>query len=156
MIRGRPSSNPGSLSLIAGNDRQASAEPIFRGRELVLNYTDGSPCEDPKTKRHQSRKLNGDDEDDSRDGDDDEDDTDDDRADKGKDKGHTKPNGRTKSTIISLSCDRELIGAKAHVSFLGTMDECTYIFRAKSIGACGGITQDTQSTLGPGGVFGVM
>lgn len=129
--------------------RQASAEPIFRGRELILNYTDGSPCEDHKPKRHLPRKLKDDD-------DDDDDDTDDDRPDKGKDKGHTKPDGRTKSSLIYMTCDREPMSAKAHVNFLGTMDDCTYMFRARSIAACGGVHQETQSTLGPGGVFGVI
>ena len=98
-----------------------------------------------------SRKLNDDD---------DEDDgknrgNDDGRADKGKTKDKTK--GRRKSTIISLTCDRESLAAKAHVSFIGASpDECTYFFEARSIGACGGVIQDTQQTLGPGGVFGVM
>lgn len=86
---------------------------------------------------------------------DDEDDTDDDRADKGKNKEKSK--GRRKSTIISLTCDRESLAAKAHVSFVSaSLDNCTYFFEAKSIGACGGVIQDTQQTIGPGGVFGVM
>lgn len=138
--------------------RQVSTEPVFRGRELVLNYTDGSPCDDRKGRRHVSRKLNDDDDDDHdkhRSDDKDDDETDDDRADKGK---HTdKSSGRRKSTIISMTCDRESLAAKAHISFVGASpDECTYFFKARSIGACGGVMVDTQQTLGPGGVFGVM
>lgn len=84
-----------------------------------------------------------------------EDDTGDNRADKGKNKENSKV--RRKSTIISMTCDRESLAAKAHVSFIGaSLDECTYFFEAKSIGACGGVIQDTQQTIGPGGVFGVM
>ena len=55
-------------------NRQASTEPFFRGRKLVLNYTDGSPCE-PRSDRLLPRKLNVPDDDD--DDDDDEDDRDD-------------------------------------------------------------------------------
>ena len=55
-----------------------------------------------------------------------------------------------------MTCDRESLAAKAHVSFVGASpDECTYFFEAKSIAACGGVIQNTQQTLGPGGVFGV-
>ena len=137
--------------------RQASAEPVMRGRKLVLNYTDGSPCEDGKPKRHLPRKLNDEDGDDKKDDHDDEDETDDDRADKGKDKGHSKTAGRRKSTIISIICDKEPLGAKAHLQFVGSSpDDCTYFFEAKSIAGCPGAVQDTQQTLGPGGVFGVM
>lgn len=107
---------------------QASAEPVFRGRKLVLNYTGGSPCED--------------------------DDMHDEKADEDEDIDESK--GRRKSTLLSLTCDRESLAAKAHVSFIGASpDNCTYFFEAKSIAACGGVIQDTQQTLGPGGVFGV-
>ena len=118
---------------------------MIRGRKLVLNYTDGSPCEEHKTKRHLPRKLN------------DDDDTDDNRADKGKDKGHCMTDARRKSTVISMICDKEPLGAKAHLQFISASpDECTYFFEAKSIAACPGAIQDTQQTLGPGGVFGIM
>lgn len=136
--------------------RQASTEPIFRGRKLVLTYTDGSPCDDQSNRPHMPRKLVGDDEgEDKKHGHDDKNDTDHNEADKGKNKEKSK--GRRKSTIISMTCDRESLAAKAHVSFVSaSLDECTYFFEAKSIGACGGVIQDTQQTIGPGGVFGVM
>ncbi|KAL9619307.1 MAG: hypothetical protein Q9160_006072 [Pyrenula sp. 1 TL-2023] len=56
---------------------QNSASPLFRGRKLVLNYTDGSPCPDfedvdtsPKAE-HRKRKSKHHDEDDDDDDDDD-------------------------------------------------------------------------------------
>jgi cation-dependent mannose-6-phosphate receptor len=42
------------------------------------------------------------------------------------------------------------------VSFVGaSQDECTYFFEARSMAACGGVNE-TEQTLGPGGIFGVM
>ena len=56
-----------------------------------------------------------------------------------------------------MICDKEPLGAKAHLQFIAASeDECTYFFEAKSIAGCPGAVQDTQQTLGPGGVFGVM
>lgn len=135
--------------------RQASTEPIFRGRKLVLTYTKGSPCDDQRSRPHMSRKLIDDDDEEKKHRDDVNDDTDDERANKGKNEEQSE--GRRKSTIISMTCDRESLAAKAHVSFIGASpDECTYFFEARSIGACGGVIQNTQQTIGPGGVFGVM
>lgn len=151
-----------SVLLVAHSGyRQASAEPIFRGRKLVLNYTGGSPCDDRKPLRRAPRRekeKDDDDEDEDDEGDKrkqgEDEDTDDDRADKKKSTDDSK--GRRKSTLLSLTCDRESLAAKAHVSFIGASpDECTYFFEVKSIAACGGVIQDTQQTLGPGGVFGV-
>ncbi|KAI9810469.1 MAG: Cation-independent mannose-6-phosphate receptor CI-MPR [Pycnora praestabilis] len=105
---------------------QQSSEPIFRGRKLVLNYTDGSPC-----------STRNDDDDDDR----------------GSRKGGTR--GR-KSTIISLLCDRDPLSPKASVAFVGASpDDCSYFFELRSSAACGGAT-DAQQTLGPSGVFGVI
>lgn len=113
-----------------------------------MNYTHGSPC-DESSDHLLPRKLNDDDDDD--------DDKDDDRGD-GR-KSHKGSSGREptrrKSTIISFICDRDSLAPKAHLSFLGTIDECTYFFEARSMAACGGII-DPQQSLGPGGVFGVI
>ena len=133
-------------------NRQASTEPFFRGRKLVLNYTDGSPCE-PRSDRLLPRKLNVPDDDDD-DDDDDEDDRDD------KPKGHkgskSKEPVRRKSTLISFTCDHDSLAPKVHLSFIGSdPDECTFFFEARSIAACGGVSEAQQS-LGPGGVFGVI
>ncbi|KAL6713498.1 Cation-independent mannose-6-phosphate receptor CI-MPR [Lecanora helva] len=127
---------------------QASSEPIFRGRKLLLNYTDGSPC-DSSSPRLLPRKL--------KDHDDDDDDDDEDHDDRKHDKSpsHKEPT-RRKSSLITFACEHDSLAAKAHLSFLGASpDECTYFFEARSTAACGGAIAPQQS-LGPGGVFGVI
>lgn len=120
---------------------QESSEPVFRGRRLVLNYTSGSPCSSQRTKT--SRSLIGGDEDEHDGG-------------KGKDQGDRNNDDRRKSSIISFQCERDALAPKAQVSFVGaSQDECTYFFEARSMAACGGVNE-TEQTLGPGGVFGVM
>jgi len=114
-----------------------NSELILRGRKLVLNYTNGSPCGTKHSKRHGSADLSR-----RRDDDDDE-----------------KPT-RRKSTTISLLCDETTIdpkGPKVAISFVGTDDdECSYFFEARSYAACAGIDTTPQQQLGPGGVFGVI
>lgn len=123
---------------------QTSRAPIFRGRKLVLNYTDGSPCDSPHRTLLPRKKNKHDD-------DDDDDDDEDDRKSKPK-----KPNPRRKNTIIAFQCERDSLAPKAHVSFLGASpDECTYVFEARSMAACGG-SMAAQQSLGAGGVFGVI
>lgn len=91
---------------------QEAYEPIFRGRKLVLNYTDGSPCPDEV---------------------------------------------HTKSTLMSFLCDRDALAYQPIVSFVGTMDSCTYNFEIRSSAACGGMSSGHDAEgLGPAGVFGVM
>ncbi|KAL8810664.1 MAG: hypothetical protein Q9223_002240 [Gallowayella weberi] len=138
---------------------QVSTELVFRGRELSLNYTNGSPCDSPST--HDRRKLKHDD-----DEDDDEDDdkkkdggNKDDDDDKGSHKGKSSKDDdhvRRKSTLISLACDQNLPLGKAHVSFIGASpDQCAYFFRAKTMAACGGV-KEPPTGLGAGGVFFVI
>ncbi|KAL9611196.1 MAG: hypothetical protein Q9167_004144 [Letrouitia subvulpina] len=133
---------------------QVSTEPVFRGRKLSLNYTSGSPCDEPLTRER--RKLKDDDDDDDKDDDDDDDDR---KSHKGKDKDknrHKHDNVRRKSTLISFSCDQNLGTGKAHLSFVGASpDECAYFFEAKSVAACGGVVE-APSGLGAGGVFSVI
>ncbi|KAI4210393.1 MAG: hypothetical protein LQ351_006760 [Letrouitia transgressa] len=133
---------------------QVSTEPVFRGRKLSLNYTSGSPCDEPLTRERRKLK-DGDDDDDK----DDEDDDDDHKSHKSKDKDkdrHKDNNVRRKSTLISFSCDQNLATGKAHISFIGASpDECAYFFEAKSVAACGGVVE-APSGLGAGGVFSVM
>ena len=105
-----------------------------------MNYTNGSPCPaKPFSKRSDDllsprRKI-----------DDDDDDDDDER----------RLPVRRKGTIISLLCDRDPLAPTAAVSFIGTLDECSYQFEVRSPAACGGVS-DTQAGVGPGGVFGIM
>ena len=134
--------------------RQISTEPVFRGRKLTLNYTSGSPCDQPLTRER--RKLK----DDDNDNEDDEDRKS--HKDKDKDKENDRPTDddrdgtRRKSTLISFSCDQNLGSGKAHLSFIGTSpDECAYFFEAKAVAACGGVVEE-PSGLGAGGVFGIM
>lgn len=147
-------------------NRQQSTEPVFRGRKLVLNYTDGSPCDSSsRSKRAPSPSPSP-----RRTGDDDSDDDDDDDDDKhrpskrpksGSDR--HKPSSpskaaptRRKSTLISLLCDRDPLAPKASVAFVGASpDECAYFFEVRSAAACGGVS-DARQSLGPGGVFGIM
>ena len=110
-----------------------------------MNYTDGSPCGEDSD-RLLPRKLNGDDDHEKGDNRDDE---------KAHKPSSDKEPPRRKATIISFICDRDSLAPKVHLSFLGTLDECTYSFEARSMAACGGII-DPQQSLGPGGVFGVI
>ena len=126
--------------------RQSSTEPVFRGRKLVLNFTDGSPCGNPSRSLAPRREKHHDDDDD-----------DDDKKDDSK-SGHHKspPDPRRKSTLISFLCERDSLAAKAHISFIGTSpDECAYFFEARSMAACGGVIA-TQQSVGPWGVFAVI
>ncbi|KAI4242722.1 MAG: hypothetical protein L6R42_010930, partial [Xanthoria sp. 1 TBL-2021] len=139
---------------------QTSTELVFRGRELSLNYTNGSPCDSPST--HDRRELkHNDDEDDDDDDDkkkgDKKKDEDDRKSHKGKSgKDDNDDNIRRKSTLISLACDQNLPLGKAHISFIGTSpDQCTYFFRAKTMAACGGV-KEPPTGLGAGGVFFVI
>lgn len=131
---------------------QQSAEPIFRGRRLVLQYENGSPCDTASSHclhQKEGRSKNG------KSHEDDEDDDPNDRPQKGG-KGKNKDGDtRRKSTIISFLCDRDAV-TPASVSFVGVSpDECAYSFEVRSAAACGGVSQ-VEQTLGPGGVFGVM
>ena len=150
---------------------QASSEPLFRGRKLVLNYTDGSPCPSDPTSysldqssndselfvreiitptrtasastmtpsistsfstSSTSSRLGG--------------------------KPTTSPsNYRTKSSLLSFLCDRDpQYNTAPKISFIGTPDSCTYFFEVRSRAACGGASSQSPSSLGPGGVFGVI
>ncbi|KAL8714238.1 MAG: hypothetical protein Q9220_001967 [cf. Caloplaca sp. 1 TL-2023] len=137
---------------------QTSTELVFRGRELSLNYTNGSPCDSSAT--HERRKLKHDDDDDEDDKKGKKKDKEDDDDDDGKTSHGSKPSKeddtRRKSTLISLACDPNLPSGKAHVSFIGSSpDQCTYFFRAKTMAACGGV-KEPPTGLGAGGVFGVI
>ncbi|CAO1599816.1 MAG: hypothetical protein LQ349_004204 [Xanthoria aureola] len=143
---------------------QTSTELVFRGRELSLNYTNGSPCDSPST--HDRRKLKHDDDDDDDDDEDDkkkkgdkkkaDEDEDDDRKSHKSKSAKGDDNIRRKSTLISLACDQNLPLGKAHISFIGSSpDQCTYFFRAKTMAACGGV-KEPPTGLGAGGVFFVI
>ena len=127
----------------------------MRGRKLVLNYTDGSPCDPVSGKSAhlvqdlKDRKLSttADDSDD----DDDSGDTDSD----GKDRKPPSDGVRRKNTVISMLCDRDPTAPELTLNFLASPDECSYFFEARSKAACVTTNQSTQA-LDPAGVFGVM
>lgn len=74
----------------------ASSTPYFRGRNLLLEYHNGSPCIGP-------------------DG---------------------SATGLKMSTLISIKCDHDLAASHAAISFIGSPDNCTYFFEARSVHAC--------------------
>jgi len=131
--------------------RQESSKVQFRGRKLVLQYTDGSPCAGSNSRRglaehkvstpdslFKASKSKDDDEDD---------DDDDDRF--------TSAHLR-KSTTISFHCEKDPMAVQPTTSFVGTdPDECAYFFEVRSQAACGG-AEPVKQTLGPGGVFGII
>ncbi|KAF2837726.1 mannose 6-phosphate receptor domain-containing protein [Patellaria atrata CBS 101060] len=127
---------------------QANTELVFRGRKLVLNYTDGSPCDISSSKRSLFPRQLDDLPSDPRDDDDEDEDED--------PPSESTEKKRRKSTIFSLLCEKDPLAPKTTVSFVGASpDECTYFFEARTAAACGGVEIE-QQTLSPGGVFGVI
>ena len=125
---------------------QQNSELVMRGRKLVLNYTDGSPCEESHKRRAMLEQREA-----AKDADDDDEDDND-----KKDKDKKKPSsGRTKSTVISMLCDTDPLAPPLKLSFVGTMDECTYFFEGRSAAACA-TANTSKATLNPAGVFGVI
>nr|POE88063.1 putative mannose 6-phosphate receptor-like protein [Quercus suber] len=126
---------------------QQNSAPILRGRKLVLNYTDGSPCDPNSVKRSHAvedlyrRKITDDDDDDE---------------DGGVPSRKPSDNIRRKSTIISFLCEKDPLMPTLTLSFVSASpDECSYFFEARSSAAC--LTIETaKQTLSPSGVFGVI
>ncbi|KAK5125395.1 hypothetical protein LTR85_000504 [Meristemomyces frigidus] len=142
---------------------QQNSSPVLHGRKLVLNYTDGSPCDSEAAKRAHTiedlsrREIIDPDDDDKKNkpskGDDD--DEDDDEKVKKPTKTPTS-SVRRKNTVISLLCDKEPLSPLLTLSFVAASpDECTYFFEARSSAGCGGI-EVAKQTLSPSGVFGVI
>lgn len=129
---------------------QANGELTMRGKKLLLNYTNGSPCPEldeygdplPDSRTFDVSEIIG--------------------GDNGKSKNGTpstskpgKSSIRHKSTLFSFICDTSpALSTTPRVSFLGTPDHCSYIFEVRSRYACAGATPSHEKgTLGPGGVF---
>ncbi|KAI0527942.1 mannose-6-phosphate receptor binding domain-containing protein [Xylaria bambusicola] len=160
-----------------------SGSLVTRGKELVLQYTGGSPC---GTKRKStSRSLsdrstihsgaayrnyeNEEDEpssstpEDSNDGDSNKDDEKDGKEDGSKvddDKGdddNEDDEVRRKSTTIFFACDRDVVGGNAAVSFIAVdPEECNYVFKVKSAHACATAEPHKPGSVGPGSVFAII
>lgn len=139
------------------NINQNSSESLklqSRGKKLVLQYINGSPCAKKKSK---SKRFGYEKADDavefhpgagasaSEDDDDDDDDED------------SKAPVRRKSTTISFLCDRDPGSSQAAVSFVGTdPDECSYFFEARSSHACAHVEPHKKGSVGPGSIFGLI
>lgn len=129
----------------------------MRGRKLVLNYTDGSPCESIGSKSAHSvedlmaREIVDDKKGKGKDDDDDDDDDDDEKDSKKK-----VSTERRKSMIISMLCDKDPMAPQLALSFVGTLDECSYFFEGRSNAACATANTSSGGSLNPGGVFGVI
>ncbi|KJR81868.1 cation-dependent mannose-6-phosphate receptor [Sporothrix schenckii 1099-18] len=128
---------------------QESSVLVSRGRELVLQYTGGSPCPDLSNKSGSSRsnKYN----------------------DKVKREIDSEPmfstqsspsstlsTTRRKSATFAFLCDRDPVDTTAHVSFVGTPDQCAYFFKIRSPHACAGVEPHKPGSVGPGGVFAII
>jgi len=107
---------------------QNSSELTLRGRRLVLQYTNGSPCDIEK--KRSSSEL---------------------EVEKSADS-----DVRRKSTIISFHCDKDPLATQASATFVGTdPDECSYHFEVLSRAAC--ITAEpAKQSVGPGAVFAII
>ena len=118
-----------------------------RGRKLLLNYTNGSPCPeldedgDPiSASLLDVRKI-----------------LDGDNRTHGS-KGSTSRVIRKKSTILSFICDTSsTLSTTPRISFVASPDHCSYIFEVRSRYACAGATPAHEAgTLGPAGVFAMI
>ncbi|KAK2736157.1 Cation-independent mannose-6-phosphate receptor CI-MPR [Myotisia sp. PD_48] len=133
---------------------QQSSSLFFRGRKLVLNYTDGSPCPPPpsQSKLH-SRTIVYDQDDEDKDK----------KQDDGKPPGNDtmekekeKEPERRKATLMTFLCDRDLVTPAATISFDGSLDSCSYFFEVRTAAACGGVAAGKDGGVGPAGVFGII
>lgn len=130
----------------------------MRGRKLVLNYTNGSPCEDASREHASSmedlfaRRIADNDNYEENSSYDDAEDADKDRAKQVK---KLSSGVRRKSTVISMLCDKDPLAPKLTLSFVGSPDECSYFFEGRSPAACATLNK-SKGTLNPGGVFVVI
>ncbi|KAL0932409.1 vacuolar sorting receptor [Colletotrichum truncatum] len=127
---------------------QSNMDIQMRGRILVLQYKDGSPCGGGKSKRSANRFTD-----------------DDDRtlitaSGSGQKKASAEKDDKTtrrKSATISFHCDTEQVGGAAHISFVGSdPDDCAYFFEARSQHACPRAEPHQPGSVGPGSVFAII
>ena len=148
--------------------RQQSGKLTPRGRKLVLQYTNGSPCGASGDKSREKRSSTVDDESayryyDVEEEDDynrvrskhEDDDEDDDDTRKDKDKGKDTP-VRRKSATISFLCDRDPDMPTAASFVDADPDECAYFFEVRSQHACAGVEPHKPGSVGPGSVFAII
>lgn len=118
---------------VAASDmiRQQSSNLTLRGKRLVLQYENGSPCGGSKNKERAP-------------------------IDSGASASADDEAVRRKSTLISFHCEKDPLAQQAAPSFIGTdPDECAYFFEIRSTHACGG-AEPTKQGVGPGAVFAII
>ncbi len=138
---------------------------VSRGRELVLQYTGGSPCPDlpnpdADVDRSSSSSSGGGSSNNM-----------DNIYGSGYDKERRYTSGgvsssvapraatssvRRKTATFAFLCDRDPLETVAHVSFVGTPDQCAYFFKIRSPHACAGAEPHKPGSVGPGGVFAII
>ncbi|KAH8176516.1 autophagy-related protein 27 domain-containing protein [Sarocladium implicatum] len=145
----------------------SSQNLVSRGRKLVLQYVDGSPCGSKGSSKSRRGEPEADEGEHNIWTEDDEDhpmrpayDPDDsvyhDDADDAE-KQKSTDNTRRKSATISFHCDRDPGVGSASISFIGTdPDECAYFFEARSIHACAHAEPHKPGSVGPGGIFSLI
>ena len=151
------------LLICPSRNSQLNSDPVIRGRKLLLNYTDGSPCPSHPytvTSQHKRTILPSP------------------RNSKTVSDSHFEylantaspldhsveslavpigggSNTRRKNTVISLLCEDEPTAPKVSLAFLASPDECSYFFELRSPFACPAVNVAKQQ-VGPSGVFGLM
>jgi cation-dependent mannose-6-phosphate receptor len=118
--------------------RQQSSNLTLRGRRLVLQYINGSPC-GPGQKKVRRDSTWDDDEYPVETND------------------HDKVEGsRRKSATISFHCDKDPLATTASATFVSVdPDECAYSFEILSVAACVG-AEPAKQGVGPGAVFAII
>lgn len=129
-----------------------------RGRKLVLQYINGSPCGDTTGIKDNS-DLGPYGTSEYMDGETDEETIEEERNKALAEGDSTSEDSdvRRKSTLISFICDRDPTSTGMTVTFVGTdPDECAYFFEARSSHACASAEPHKPGSVGPGSIFGLI
>lgn len=114
---------------------QQNPNPIIRGRKLLLNYTNGSPCPELDEDGNPLDTLS---------------------MSSLSTTTRTSKTNRYKSTLLTFTCDTSpSLTTHPSIAFLGSPDHCTYVFEVRSRYACAGATgpPSDSNSLSPAGVF---
>jgi cation-dependent mannose-6-phosphate receptor len=142
-----------------GANQSPSSESVdlkSRGRKLVLQYTNGSPCGSSSKSNKSARSPSSNSANYSYGNKESTLTTQPHQVETLKDEKEEKST-RRKSATISFLCDRDPTGSQASVSFVAVdEDECSYFFEARSIHACAQAEPHKPGSVGPGSVFGII
>ncbi|KAI1384401.1 mannose 6-phosphate receptor domain-containing protein [Hypoxylon trugodes] len=132
---------------------------VSRGKELILQYTGGSPCGKSKKREtdieerssiHEGAAYRGSD----YEREEEEDSVSATKTATATPAKETDEPKRRKSATIFFSCDRDPGAGVAQVSFIATdPEECSYFFKVKSQHACAGVEPHSPGSVGPGSIF---